>query len=242
MSSYDPPGFLEPQPPAAPAVLERLERLRTGAETMRVPIRDDSGRPVGRLEPVTWKHAADDTLVETFVRWRNQNREGWLDQRPVSFEGTKKWLTAMLAAPDRLLTLFYWNETLIGRTGFVALGADRYLTDGLVRGERGGGRDFLYWTSLANAKNEFEITGVKEFYVKILSSNELAIQNSDRLGLETVTAVPVYKHESEAGVEILEHGEKQQLIPGVLLVYRRLTRVAFDRVFDQYYSRRGGST
>ena len=189
--------------PPRPEVLQVLSEVKAGLRQRTVPILDPMGRTVGRAEALGAPHITDG-LVERFVRWRNANRSGWLDQRPVTVTSTREWLARYLASEDTLLYLLFAGEALVGRTGLVSLTCTSFVTDGLVRGERGGGPNFIRRANRALMRADLEFTGVDSIISKILSTNEMALESSDRLGYRTAREVALYCRRTPEGLVLVE--------------------------------------
>jgi hypothetical protein len=149
-----------------------------------VPIVDDTGKHLGKLMPLTIRHLGDRSLIEMFVRWRNQNLYGYRDQRPVTFESTSRWLEEVVWDPGRLAHLIHLGDKPIARCGAIKLRPTGHEADGLVRGERGGGFDFIFRSQVAGTAWSFHRLGGREIVALILRSNDLAQENARRLGFD----------------------------------------------------------
>lgn len=210
-------------------VLRFLLDVKQDRTHVRIPVSDDRGSEIGHLEPLTVRHLGDPALVETFVRWRNQNLSGYLDQRPVTVSGTEAWLRETVCSPLRLAFLIFHGEKLIGRCGFVKLTPTDQEADGLVRGERGGGMNFLFQAQVAGLDWIFRNIGSESVVARVLSDNELALHNCERMGydLTPFATSDVYRRMSPAGDQLLDEGSAAERIPGVRLHSIRLSRAGF---------------
>ncbi|HUY87473.1 MAG TPA: hypothetical protein VMV10_01940 [Pirellulales bacterium] len=224
---------------AAPATLRQIEllhKVKTGTLPLRIPICDRQGAETGRLAPLTQAHLGDEALVSTFVRWRNQYREGWLDQRPVTIEGTHRWLREVVVDPTRMSFLIYFGAQPIGRCGFLNLSAEENESDGLVRGERGGGADFMHCANVAGLAWQFNALGIFAAYSKVLSSNGFALEGCRRLGYPATPFATreVYRHEDPQGAVLRETGSAEQKLPDTRLLYLRIHEVDFNRALERW--------
>lgn len=224
--------------PATPRQIEFLQQIKAGRSSLQIPICDRQGFEVGRLAPLTQDHLGDDWLVSTFVRWRNQNREGWLDQRPVTAEGTHRWLQEAVENPVRMSFLIYFGERLVGRCGFLDLSAAENESDGLVRGERGGGPEFIHCANVAGLTWQFSELGLSTVRSKVLSSNVFAVEGCRKLGyaMTPFAAREVFRHEDRQGVVFREQGLPEQELPDVRLLYLRLSKTDFNRAVERWRS------
>jgi RimJ/RimL family protein N-acetyltransferase len=215
--------------PPAEGKTALLEDIKRGRRALRIPIRDRHHSEVGHLAPLTTAHLGDIELIHRFVRWRNQFRSGWLDQRPVTVDGTQRWLQEVVENPTRMTFLIYFGETLIGRCGFLNLTRDRNESDGLVRGERGGGADLIHCANVAGLDWQFRNLGIRAVHSKVLSTNELALQGCRRLGysMPPIASKQIFRHVYPEGVVLREFGDPDQELPDVRLLYLRLEEKGF---------------
>lgn len=217
-------------------VVRRICAIKSGETRLCVPIVDDTGRDVGHVEPISAQHIGNEELLETFVRWRNQNRCGYLDQRPVTVEGTRKWLMDVVTNPTRMAYLIYCDDRLVGRSGFVKLKPWQQEADSLVRGERGGGMWFMHWAQVAGLIWGFLTLGSQFVVADIVSNNDLAIENCRRLGYEREPFLrrPLYRTIYPDG-EFWEPrgGVESSLVPDVELHSFRLREGNFFRVVQE---------
>ncbi len=215
-------------PPGWEETLSYLTAVKTGSVALRIPVKNGHGEVVGALVPLTVEHLGDGDLIETFVRWRNQNREGWLDQRPVTPEATRRWLEAVVRVPNRMSFLILWGDRPVGRCGFLNLTPEDNESDGLVRGERGGGYHFMRDAQIAGICWKFERLGISSIWSKVLSTNERAQASCESLGyrMEPFDSRPVYRQHYPDGNVLTEEGDGE-LCPDLRILYLRLTREGF---------------
>ena len=225
------------QPERGPGSWEEVLALILDAKQerrpLRIPILAPTKQVVGSLVPLSVSHLVDRQLVDRFVCWRNQNREGWLDQRAVTAEGTLRWLERVVNDPLRMSFLIYWGDRVVGRCGFLNLTVRENESDGLVRGERGGGYYFMRDAQLACLRWQFEALGLQAVYSRVLSTNERALNSCRLLGYDMspfarkrITCQPsplgdVLK-EAEPGLE-----PSADFHTAAELLYLRLTRERF---------------
>lgn len=225
-------------------VLRLILEIKQDRRPVRIPIRSrsngapGSGRETGCLVPLTERHLLDASLVTTFVRWRNQNLAGYLDQRPVTEAGTRAWLERTVLDPLRMAFLVFWEDRMIGRCGFVNLTPGDQEADGLVRGERGGGMNFLFEAQVAGLDWIFWHVRSGSVVARVLSTNDLALENCRRMGydLAPFATIPVYRRVTPEGAQLLDNGRDEERLPGVELYSIRLSREAFFRANAEFLS------
>lgn len=215
-------------------VVRLLLDYKQGLLTPRIPIVDADGRTIGRLEILGLRHVGDEALVEQFVRWRNQNLVGWLDQRPVTKEGTAAWVAETATNPTRVAMLIYAGDKLVGRCGNINLRPWELMSDGLVRGESGGGIRFIHYAQVAGLIWTFLKLGVDTVHAKVLSTNDLSLASCRSLGydMRPYRESRIYRKASPTGVFFEEFGEPTERVDDATLQYLQLTRDSFFRVVD----------
>jgi hypothetical protein len=216
-------------------VLRLIVDLKQGRRECRIPIVDANGQRVGRLEPISLRHLGDDELVRRFVRWRNQNLAGYLDQRPTTEAETAEWLIDVVTNPTRIAFLAYAGETLVARCGNVQMRPWQMMSDGLVRGEQGGGMRFIHHSQIAGIIWSFRWLRFETMHSKVLSTNDMALESCRSLGydMRPYKSNPIYRKNLPTGVVIEEFGEPSERIPDVTLQYFQLKPESFFRVVEQ---------
>jgi hypothetical protein len=207
--------------------MAHLRDIKQCQVPLQLPVRDNAGSVVGQLEPITARHLEDSQLIATFVRWRNVNRSGYLDQRPVDDQSTAKWLADVVANERRISLLIYFGEKLIGRCGAVNLSPEGHEADSLVRGERGGGFGFLLAAQRTGLAWLFASgIGGSSVSARVLDSNDLALHNCRELGYE-MTPVKVERSSiqnySSSGLSSREEGPELWTL--------KMSREQFQRQF-----------
>lgn len=206
-----------------------LVDVKQGVLPLAVPILDEQGSELGELRPITVEHLGDEALLERFVVWRNQHRLGYLDQRPVTLAGVHRYVEDVVYNPTRVSFLAYCDGRPIARMGAVRIGPHEHESDGLVRGERGGGMQFVHRAQLTGMILLFYALNQTSIISRVLSSNDLARESCTSLGYDMVPVFshPVYRIRHADGDTLETSGRPDELIEGVTLDTFRLCRGAF---------------
>jgi hypothetical protein len=211
------------------AALRWLLDVKQGVRPLVVPIMDEQGDQLGELRPITVAHLQDEALLERFVVWRNQHRFGYLDQRPVTLAGVRRYVEDVVYNPTRVSFLAYCDGRPIARMGAVRIGPHEHESDGLVRGERGGGMQFVHRAQLTGMVLLFRALNQTSIISRVLSTNDLARESCTSLGYDMtpVVSAPVYRIRCVDGDTIETNGRAEELVDGVTLDTFRLDRRAF---------------
>jgi hypothetical protein len=206
-----------------------LVDVKQGALPLALPILDEQGSELGELRPITVEHLGDDALLERFVVWRNQQRLGYLDQRPVTLAGVRRYVEDVVYNPTRVSFLAYCDGRPIARMGAVRIGPHEHESDGLVRGERGGGMQFVHRAQLTGMILLFYALNQTSIISRVLSTNDLARESCTSLGYDMTPFVsrPVYRIRHADGDTLETSGRTDELIEGVTLDTFRVGRRAF---------------
>lgn len=218
--------------------LRWLLDVKQGVRPLMVPIKDEQGEQLGDLRPITIEHLHDEALLERFVVWRNQHRLGYLDQRPVTLAGVRHYVEDVVYNPSRVSFLAYCDGRPVARMGALRIGPQEHESDGLVRGERGGGMQFVHRAQLTGMVLLFRALNQTSIISRVLSTNDLARESCTSLGYDMTPAVsqPVYRIRHADGDTIETSGRAEQLVDGVTLDTFRLDRKAF---FERMSTRPG---
>jgi hypothetical protein len=211
--------------PPEPWQIERLRKLKSAPTTEAIPLCDFDGKAFGRIECMTFEDLDNEALIATFVRWRNQYREGWLDQREVTLDSTRAWMRRALESDERLNRLFYFHDRLIGRGGMVDFCRHGYMSDGLVRGERGGGMSFIPFVNFACMGWDFENLDLHWMDSKVIDSNTTALHSTELLGYRVIRSVPLYV---ASDGQITETASPGSVVHNSRLCYLRVSRADFE--------------
>ena len=209
--------------------LRWLVDVKQGVRPLAVPILDDRGEEIGVLRPITVAHLGDESLLERFVVWRNRHRTGYLDQRPVTLDGVRRYVEDVVYNPTRLTFLAYFEGRPIARMGAVRIGPTEHESDGLVRGERGGGMHFMHWAQLAGMILVFYALNQRSSISRVLSTNELAVDSCVTKGYEmrAVVSQSIFRVRHPNGDTLETSGDPVDRVAGVTLDTFRLQRDAF---------------
>jgi hypothetical protein len=209
--------------------LRWLVDVKQGVLPLAVPILDDGGQEIGVLRPITVAHLRDESLLERFVVWRNQHRTGYLDQRPVTLDGVRRYVEDVVYNPTRLTFLAYCNGRPIARMGAVRIGPTEHESDGLVRGERGGGIHFMHWAQLAGMILLFYVLNHRSIISRVLSTNELALDSCATKGYEMrpIVSQSIFRVRHPEGDTLETSGDPVDRVTGVTLDTFRLQRDTF---------------
>lgn len=164
---------------------QKVLAINTGRWVPELYVRDPAGVIVGALTPINTSSLENGTLMESITRWRIENAAAFASQFSPTVDRTRAWLRdTVLPADDRVLLVIRHGERLIGHVGFRDLMANTYQGDNLVRGERGGGINFMrhaLWAFHAWAMRYF---GVRQSWSRILAQNAAAIEFNGSLGTQ----------------------------------------------------------
>lgn len=218
--------------------IQTLRSIKEDVTPCCIPIINYEGSEVGHLEPITRKHIDDEGLIKSFVEWRNRNLTGWLDQRPVTHEGTRKWMSHVIDETDRMNFLIYYGRKLVGRCGLINLHREWHESDGLIRGEIGGGIFFMHQTQ--SACIQWLIDNLKQRLIvsKVLTSNTSGLNSAISLGYDekSFQHVPIYRKSLQGGDLLTESGEQDELLRDVELCYLYLRKEDFEATHKSWYS------
>jgi len=218
--------------------LRWLVDIKQGRLSLAVPVLDDRAEEIGVLRPITVAHLSNEQLMQRFVVWRNQNRNGYLDQRPVTLDGVRRYVEDVVYNPTRLTFLAYFEGRPIARLGAVRIGPSEHEADGLVRGERGGGMHFMHRAQLASMLLLFYAFNQRSIIARVLSANDLALESCCSLGFDMrpVSSQQVFRIRHLDGDTLETCGESSERMLGVTLQTFRLKR---DRFFNTSAARPG---
>ncbi|CAN2050514.1 N-acetyltransferase [Candidatus Magnetomoraceae bacterium gMMP-13] len=200
---------------------------------LKIDIIDNKKQKIGYLCPITKKSLKDNKIIQKLTDWRNFHRKSFLTQFVATYDRTKNWLEKfVLTDYYRLLFLIYTNKKLIGHSGFINLTNSSVEGDNLIRGEIGGGFNFIYYAQRSKFMWIFNELEVDIIYGKVLTINKNALKIHNRVGFILDKKMPVYFIEKNGEHFMEKWTEKSGHQPENMLYYTSITK---ERFFEQNF-------
>lgn len=159
----------------------------------------------GYLVPVCELHAADDQLISKLADWRHENAFAYPTRFPVTAVGTKSWLRSkLLDVEDRILFLVLDHHgNPVGHLGFADCinGEAEMEIDNVVRGEKEVEPGIMRNAMEALINWAEEVIGPRSIYLRVLRTNDHAIQFYRRLGWTDGQLTPLRRYEEGERIE-----------------------------------------
>jgi RimJ/RimL family protein N-acetyltransferase len=191
-------------------------------------INSDTGQEIGYLAPITFSVLDDISIAIKMSDWRNKNSGRFLTKFTATPDRTKQWLkNSIISSTNRLMFLMYCKNNndinpdykLIGHLGFFNLTDTSAEGDATIRGEHGGGVDFVKYAAITNMDWFFTHFKPRNLMCRILSDNGAAINMAFSIGYEIEKEVDLYLHGDLGSQDLQEVGDKSQLVLDKKLVY-----------------------
>lgn len=184
----------------------KLIEIVDGRVVCEIPLTDESGAVIGKLEPLTLGHVDSDELVDSMTRWRNRASRFFMTQFEATPERTRAWLSdTILIDQSRLLCLIHSSQKVIGHYGFKNLTADSAELDNLVRGEPGGHPKLIYHAEIGLIRWLFSSFAISRIYAHVLADNNAVLDLHRSIGFVNEALIPLTRIES-SGLVTLEYG------------------------------------
>ena len=162
-----------------------IHDIKHHATDLIIPVHDQTDSEIGRLIPLTISNLSDSALIDLFAMWRNRDLSAWLDQRPVSHEGTRRWLENLIKDDCRMAFLiFNQNRDLIGRIGFLDLEDHSVMIDSIIRGLSNISPGMMTHAFFAMTAWLFQNSSIVHVYSKVLPDNAASMKLHHALGFQ----------------------------------------------------------
>lgn len=187
-----------------PSQTALLNGIRRGAVAAEIVVRDDEGRAVGVLSPITDALAADAAVVDSLYRWRAAAMRGFLTVFAPTPEKTRAYLHKIaLADPTRILFLVRDLEGRpIGNIGLCNVAPGEAEVDNVVRGERVPVPGFMIHVQRALVDWASSALGSRRVYLNVLSDNPRAIESYRRAGYVETGRTPLAREDTADGYRL----------------------------------------
>lgn len=160
-----------------------------------LPICDETGRCLGRLQPVRQEEADSPATLLALTRWRAANSDKFLTQFTPTVERTRRWLTTVVLPDDTRILFLICDETgqPVGNIGLCNMSDSSVELDNVLRGERDGAAGLVYFSTLALLDWAFQQLNVASIWLHVFLGNERAIRLYQKVGFVEAGCRPLWK-------------------------------------------------
>jgi hypothetical protein len=110
------------------------------------------------------------------------------------------------------------------------------MSDGIVRGERGGGMNFIAFANYACMGWDFAHLGLHAMDSKVVASNAPALRSTSSLGYRAVGSTTLHVEQHASGAVLTE--APGAVVADVRLWYLRVVRSDFERARERAWAAR----
>ena len=189
--------------PRQRSIIRSAKGLGENPSPLVIPILDEETARIGALIPVDRERAADDAVVSSLTRWRQQSMRFFLTQFEASDDRTEAWLNnAVLQDDARILFLIRdEGDRVIGHVGVRDIDERSAQIDNVLRGGKGGDPRLMFHSLVALIRWLYDALGVEDAYLHVFSDNRAAIRLYRSVGFAPGAVYGLAKTEA--------HGETQ---------------------------------
>lgn len=200
-------------------------------EEFQLEILDEYGIKIGSLKPIDSRIASDHVIIDKLTKWRKMFKKFFLTQFTPTPERTKSWLqTVVLPSDNRVLFLVCTDkDEIVGNFGVCDLSENRAELDNLIRGEKGGHPQLIYFAELAILRWLFRELGVKALTLHVFSNNYKTISLHESVGFCTTASHHLIKEESEDKVRYITSDTPSAQVADFTYLEMMLTPTEFEK-------------
>ncbi|MGL5883099.1 MAG: GNAT family N-acetyltransferase [Synechococcus elongatus] len=164
---------------------------------MRIQILNDDGERVGYLIPINKHLASNPFVIQKLTKWRKMFKKYFLTQFTPTENRTKSWLeSVVLPSGNRVLFLIYTSSNdIIGNFGICDLSEEKAELDNLIRGEKGGHPQLIYFAELSLLRWLFYDLCIPKVCLHVFSNNYKTISLHESVGFRTTASYSLAKEE-----------------------------------------------
>lgn len=164
-----------------------------------IPIFDDQNNSVGYLKPITIEQLENGDVIYMLTKWRKMFMKFFLTQFSPSTERTRNWLTkVVLPSQDRILFLIYTMENkIVGNFGVCNFSSESAELDNLIRGEKGGVPQLIYYSEISLLKWLFLELNMSNVFLHVFSNNSKTIALHEKVGFEVIQESTLWKQRTD---------------------------------------------
>jgi len=187
-------------------LIEDIKQNHNECKDFRISILNDEEKKkeiVGYLKPITKNVLLDDEqgVISLLTKWRRMFAKFFLTQFVLSNERTERWLNQIvLPSRDRILFLVCTSDhKAIGNFGLCNVNSESAELDNLIRGEKGGDPQLIYYSELSLLKWLFLDLGVKTACLHIFSNNSKTISLHEKVGFVVTQEYKLWEQKTDEG-------------------------------------------
>lgn len=171
----------------------------------KIPILDQDGNIAAFFIPVTKSFSNNKSIIELLAKWRNENVAAYPSQFEAKFEGTKKWLDALISNPSRILFFIKLNEKNTDTIGHMGLFSFNFRDntceiDNVARVKKNAAKGMMTLALKSLIRWTYDQLKAKRIYLKVFKDNQHAIEYYERCGFKKCELIPLKKVEKPSMV------------------------------------------
>lgn len=174
------------------------------------------------MRPLLESDIADDELVATIARWREENKERFLTIIPFDPEGTRQWLKRFpVGDPKRILFLVEGPDgERLGHYGLLLIGDGQAEIDNTLRGSARCPSGLFGQVAQRIIRWAIEDLGATRLIVRVMSNNPTAIHHQERNGFVQEGVLPL-RESHDGGIlrrEVIDDPSRSNLPFGLTVL------------------------
>lgn len=187
--------------------IRRLKGIDNNAAEFKIRIQNNNFDEIGSLHLINTQISLQKSTQESLTKWRKMFKRYFLTQFKPSIERTADWLkNTVLPSDDRLLFLICDNSGIpIGNFGVCNITQESVELDNLIRGEKGGDKDLVFFSELAILKWIYNELDIPLAVLHVFSNNYKTIALHQRVGFSITEKKPLRKITTEDGIRFSYH-------------------------------------
>ena len=201
----------------------------------RIEIKNQDG-PIGFLVPIDQKLIENKNIIQSLVKWRNENMRFFLTRFKASEDRTYNWLKdIVLTSDDRILFVIFENEQkAVGNIGLCNITEKSAEIDNVLKGEKTEKNGFMFFAQIALIKWAISNLKIDDIYLNVISDNDNAIRFYSKLGFIKTHIYKLNKVvlDNETRYEVDETSEPDNGEVG--LVKMNLNNQEYEKICKKY--------
>lgn len=211
-----------------PAGETAFGRAKYSSDPLRFDIHGEDGGVIARMRPLLEADVADDALVATIARWREDNKERFLTIVPFDPEGTRRWIARFpVRDPTRILFLVEGSDgERLGHYGLLIVGNEEIEIDNTLRGSPRCPPRLFGRVAQRILRWAIDDLGAKRLIVRVMSNNPAAIRHQERNGFVLQRVLPLREIRDGAVLrrEVVTEASRSNLPFGLALLSYPISR------------------
>jgi RimJ/RimL family protein N-acetyltransferase len=212
------------------SIIRQLKKIDVGdLNSYSIPVYKDDSSLIGWLQPINTTLARDEQIIASLTCWRQKFMKYFLTQFQANSQRTSLWLHNVVLASDARILFLILDDSgkAIGNFGVSNITKDSAELDNLIRGEKGGDNQLIFFSEIALMKWLYRRLEITNIYLHVFSNNIRTIALHSSIGFEEHELKGLIKNQTKEEIYYEVSDKPTTNFPEIELIEMRIDKNYF---------------